>query len=107
MYEGVILICSTESLLINTLKIESVAASTFSPSVCHEVMGSDTMILMLSHSVVSNSCNPMDCSPPGFSVHRISQARILEWVAIFSSQRIFPTQGSKPRLLHCKQILYH
>ena len=27
-------------------------------------------------------CNPMDCSPPGSSVHEISQARILEWVAI-------------------------
>ena len=27
-------------------------------------------------------CNPMDCSPPGSSVHGILQARILEWVAI-------------------------
>ena len=27
-------------------------------------------------------CNPMDCSLPGFSVHGILQARILEWVAI-------------------------
>ena len=27
-------------------------------------------------------CNPMDCSLPGFSVHRILQARILEWVAM-------------------------
>ena len=26
--------------------------------------------------------DPMDCSPPGFSVHGILQARILEWVAI-------------------------
>ena len=26
------------------------------------------------------SCDPMDCSPPGFSVHEIFQARILEWV---------------------------
>ena len=25
---------------------------------------------------------PMDCSPPGSSVHEILQARILEWVAI-------------------------
>ena len=25
--------------------------------------------------------DPMDCSPPGSSVHGISQARILEWVA--------------------------
>ena len=26
-------------------------------------------------------CSPMDCSPPGFSVHGILQARILEWAA--------------------------
>ena len=26
-------------------------------------------------------CKPMDCSPPGSSVQRISQARMLEWVA--------------------------
>ena len=30
--------------------------------------------------------NPMDCSPPGFSVRGISQVRILEWVAISSSR---------------------
>ena len=27
-------------------------------------------------------CDPMDCSPPGFSVLEIFQARMLEWVAI-------------------------
>ena len=27
-------------------------------------------------------CDPMDCSPPGSSVHGIFQARVLEWVAI-------------------------
>ena len=27
-------------------------------------------------------CDPMDCSPPGSSIHGISQARILEWVAV-------------------------
>ena len=31
-------------------------------------------------------CNPMDCSPQVSSVHGIFQARILEWVAIFSSR---------------------
>ena len=31
-------------------------------------------------------CNPLDYSPPGASVHGISQARILEWVAISSSR---------------------
>ena len=27
-------------------------------------------------------CDPMDCSPPGSSVHGIFQARVLEWVTI-------------------------
>ena len=31
-------------------------------------------------------CDPMDCSPPGSSVHESSQARILEWVAISFSR---------------------
>ena len=36
-------------------------------------------------SVVS-ICDPMDCSLPGSSVHRILKARILEWVAVSSSK---------------------
>ena len=31
-------------------------------------------------------CDPVDCSPPGSSVHGILQARILEWVAMPSSK---------------------
>ena len=31
-------------------------------------------------------CDPMDCSSPGSSAHRNSQARILEWVAISFSR---------------------
>ena len=51
-------------------------------------------------------CNPMDCSPPSSSVHGISQARILEWVAISSSGG-----SSQPRdwiYIFCisRQILY-
>ena len=37
-------------------------------------------------SVMSDSCEPMDCSPPGSSVHGISQARIQECVAISFSR---------------------
>ena len=33
-------------------------------------------------------CDPMDCSPPGFSIHGIFQARVLEWVAISFSNGI-------------------
>jgi len=46
--------------------------------------------------LVTQSCltlyNPMDCSPPGSSVHGILQARILEWVAI-----PFSRGSSQPR----------
>ena len=37
-------------------------------------------------------CDPVDCSPPCSSVHRILQARILEWVAMLS-----PRGYSQPR----------
>ena len=55
-------------------------------------------------------CNLMDSSPPGSFVHGISQARILEWVAISSSRG-----SSRPRdrtHVSCicyigRQILYH
>ena len=43
-----------------------------------------------SESEVAQSCptlsDPMDCSPPGSSIHGIFQARVLEWVAIATSQ---------------------
>ena len=52
----------------------------------------------------------MDCSPPGSSVQRIFQARILERVAISYSREIFLTQGSNLHfwpLLLGTWILYH
>ena len=52
-------------------------------------------------------CNPLEYSLLDSSVHGIPQERILEWVAISFSRGIFPTQGSNPGLLHCRQILYH
>ena len=45
-------------------------------------------------------CDPMDCGPPGSSVHGILQARVLEWVAIPFSRGIFPIQGWNLGLLH-------
>ena len=43
-----------------------------------------------SQSEVAQSCptlhDPMDCSPPGSSIHGILQARVLEWVAIAFSK---------------------
>ena len=47
------------------------------------------VLVTQSHPIL---CDPMDCSPPGPSVHGISQARILEWVAIH-----FSKGSSQPR----------
>ena len=45
---------------------------------------------------MSDSCNPMDCSPPGSFVRGISQAGVLEWVAISVSKG-----SSRPRDRTC------
>ena len=52
-------------------------------------------------------CDPMDLSPPGSSIHGISQARILEWVVISFSMRSYQLRNQT--LVSCigRQILYH
>ena len=55
----------------------------------HHLEGSRCLSLGLSSStcvlvaqLCLTLCDPVDCSPPGSSVHGIFQARILEWVAV-------------------------
>ena len=47
--------------------------------------------------------DPRDCRPPGASVHEISQARILEWVAISSSSFSNPDSNENTKIkCNCK-----
>ena len=77
-----------------------------SSSICHDTMGKP----LDSESITTANIYPMDCSPPDTSVHGVSQARILESVAISSSKG-----SSQPRdqtlvsYVSCigRQILYH
>ena len=104
-------IITPSAVILETKKIKSVTVFIFSPSICHKVMGSDTMILVfwmlrkaslftlffhfhqrLFAAVAAKLlqscptlCNPIDRSPPGSTIPGILQARILEWVAIASS----------------------
>ena len=55
--------------------------------------------------VLLTLCYPVNCSPPGFSVHRILQGRILEWVAILFRGYFQPRD--QPNLLPWRQIIYH
>ena len=50
---------------------------------------------------------PLDCSPPGSSVHGDSPGKHTGVACHALLQGIFPTQGSNPGLPHCRQILYH
>ena len=65
----------------------------------------DLRVVWWSERVVAQSClslcGPVDCRPPGPSVHGI-QAKILEWVAI-----PFCRESPNPCLQHCRQVLYH
>ena len=72
-----------------------------------KIMASGAIVLKV---LVTHLCSTvydlMDYGPPGSSIHGILQSRILEWVAIFFSRGIFPTEGSNPGLLRYQQILY-
>ena len=61
-------------------------------------------------SVMSDSLQPHGLYPPGSSVHGISQARILEWVTIFSFRGSSqPRDGTHVSSIFCigRRILYH
>ena len=65
-------------------------------------------LCMLSH--VQPFWDPMDCSPPGSSVHGILQARTLELVAIFFSRGSSqPRDRTRVPCISCisRRILYH
>ena len=50
-------------------------------------LGVDVCFELLSH--VQLFCNPMDCGPPGSSLHGFSQARILVWLPFPSLRDLF------------------
>ena len=59
------------------------------------------------HKLTSPTCDPMDCSPPGSSVHGDSPGKNTGVGCCALLQGTFPMQGLKPGLPHCWQILYH
>ena len=78
-------------------------------SLCHQAWGLSSSHVMscVSRSVVLDNLWPLDCSPPGSSVHGIFPGRSTGVGCHFLLQGIFPTQGSNPALPYCRQLLYH
>ena len=60
--------------------------------ICSWIHLSHFMFFLMLLSYVRLFCNLVGCSPPGSSVHGISQARILKWVAVY-----FSRGSSRPR----------
>ena len=59
------------------------------------LVGCEMVCACLVVSAVSDSLWPMDCSPPGSSVHGILQARVLEWVTN-CPPGVLPNPGTEP-----------
>ena len=64
-------------------------------------------VCMLVAQLCPTLCDPMDCSPPGSSVHGILQARILEWIAIPFSRGSSWSRDQTQVFLLSRQILCH
>ena len=83
------------------------------PSICFRIgitKHSSSSSNVCVFSCVWLCCDPMDCSPPGFSVHGIFQARILEQVAFFFSRRSsWLRDWTHVSCISCisRQILFH
>ena len=95
------------------MSLSYTAVGKWNQTVCLKIVGQFLINWSHAHAQLLQSCptlcDPMDCSPPGSSVHGILQARILEWVVMPSFRgsswpwnRIRISQ----RLLHWRQILY-
>ena len=78
---------ASESVLIRWMKLEPITQSEVSQKEKHQY----SMCVLVAQSCPT-LCDPMDCNPPGSSVHEIFQARILEWVAVS-----FSRGSSQPR----------
>ena len=70
-----------------------------------EVFTAYFFVVFISHSVMSNLCDPLNSNPPSSSVHGILQARILGVGSHSLLQGIFLTQGLNLGLSHYRQIL--
>ena len=65
-----------------------------------------SVVLCLVAQLCLTLCDPMDCSPPGSSVHGDSPGKNTGVGCHALLQGIFPIQGSNQGLLHGRQIPY-
>ena len=89
------MVCILKSLLINYCPtVTSLLWMSQDLSIYHRTWS------MCACSVTKSNCDSTDCSSPGYTVHGISQARILEWVTVSFSRGCFWPRAQTHNLLH-------
>ena len=82
----------SELSIMTHLSWVALSGTGFIASLSYKTLQSHCVLCAKSPQSCLTLCDRMDCSPPGFSVHGILQARILEWVAM-----PFSRGSSQPR----------
>ena len=84
--------CTVTDSSPHSLQLEKSLTSNKDPAQPKQTNKNSNAVCASVYVLVTRSCptlcDPMDCSLPGFSVHGILQARILQWVAFPSPMRI-------------------
>ena len=98
-----------KTLLFLSSLSSHLSASTLQPHILGRIwkIHQGSVAAVFSHSAVSHSCNPMDCSPPGSSVHGMFQARNTRMGCHFLLQGTCPTQGSNHVSCTGRRFLHH
>ena len=82
-------VCVCVCVKPGSLSCDSASITWFSTRVWHCAQHGHSLFYCMCAKLLQlcpTPCDPMDCSPPGSSVHGILQAKILEWVAIAFSR---------------------
>ena len=98
-------LCSREETAEDLLRLCKFPKNTLGKIKIHEYTQACAVLCWITRSCLT-LCNPIDCSPPCFSVHGDSPGKKTGVGCHVLRQRIFPTQGSNPGLPHCRLILY-
>ena len=102
-----LLTCRAQPLYLSYAKSADCIVSESYIFVSYEV---EVLVCVCVCSLCPTLCHPMDCSPPGFSVRGIVQARIVEWSAI-SFSRGSSRPGDRTHVscvsCTCRWILYY
>ena len=101
--------CSKGLFFSYTTLTESMIPALFPVVKLHwgPVLRPEYLMLSLAAQSYLTLCNPVDCSPPGSSVHGDSLGKNTGEDCYALLHGIFPTQGWNPGLLHCRWTLYH